>query len=466
MRPWTDRNDSDAPRGRGGPWAWLCTLLVAGYAVVPLIPAEPAGQIRLFQGAYLLASAGWIGWIVLLRSRRAGLPSLRVILPVAVLLRLPLSAVEPNDDVYRYLWEGRVRLAGINPYVHAPDDPQLASLRDATWTKINHRNHAAIYPPLAQLVFLGLAAVHPSVTTIRVAILAADVLTALVLAAWLRRRGDDPRRVAVYALAPLVLWSFAREAHYDALMMLALAALLWRCDTHRPLALGDLLAGALALGAAIGLKWVAAVLLPWWIVRAAAGRLRSLRGWIETGIAAGLPAAVVVLAAMAYLDHGWGPLFGPLRHFARTFHTLDWPRQQLLRVASPQGVMLISAGVVAAVALGLAVRRVRGPTAVTWGFVPVVVLTPTLHPWYVTWPLVGMVARPVPALIALTVSIVVAEQARYLQVTTGAWQLPRWAAAAVWWPVVAVLAVQAALAVVRRLDGHSGRAATPSRERR
>ncbi len=453
MRPAPDPNHHHDTHTPGGArLAWLCTLLIAPYAIVPLVPVEAPTRIRLFQLAYLLASAGWIGWVRLLHARRTGLPSLRAIVLVAVLLRLPLLAAEPNDDVYRYLWEGRVRLAGVNPYVHAPDDPRLAALRDATWSRINHPSHAAIYPPLAQLAFAALAAASPSITTIRGAVLAADLLTVLALAAWLRRRGDDPRRVAVYALAPLVLWSFVREAHYDAWMLLALAVLLWRCDTGRPLALPDLLAGGVALGAAIALKWVAAVLLPWWLVRAAAGRERSLRGWLEIGLAAGLPAAVVVLAALPYLDHGWAPLLGPLRYFARTFHVLDWPRQQALRFAPAQTVTAASAVIIAAVAVVLALRRVRGSTAVTWGFFSVLVCSPTLHPWYVTWPLVGCVARPAWVVITLAVTIVVSEQARYLQVTTGAWQMPDWAAAAVWLPVLATAAVAAFRRVLRAGD--------------
>lgn len=214
MKPPADHDPPDAPSERRGRLAaWLCTLLIATYALAALVPAGAAQRVRLFQAAYLLASAGWIGWIVLLGRRPARLPSLRSILTVAALLRLALLAAEPNDDVYRYVWEGRVRLTGLNPYVHAPADPRLKPLRDATWSRINHPNHAAIYPPLAQLTFTALAAVDPSVRAVRVTVLTADLLTVLVLAAWLRRRGDDPRRVAIYALAPLVLWSFAHEAH-------------------------------------------------------------------------------------------------------------------------------------------------------------------------------------------------------------------------------------------------------------
>ena len=52
---------------------------------------------------------------------------------VAAALRLPLIVSPPflSTDIYRYVWDGRVQAAGINPYRYLPADPALASLRDA-----------------------------------------------------------------------------------------------------------------------------------------------------------------------------------------------------------------------------------------------------------------------------------------------------------------------------------------------
>src|SRR5262245_41555799 len=60
---------------------------------------------------------------------RAALLSL---LAFTVLFRLPLLPTEPrmSTDLYRYLWDGRVQVAGINPYYYAPGDDALRSLRD------------------------------------------------------------------------------------------------------------------------------------------------------------------------------------------------------------------------------------------------------------------------------------------------------------------------------------------------
>ena len=63
-----------------------------------------------------------------------------------------------SDDVYRYVWDGRVQLEGVHPYRYAPVDPALGTLRDAhVFPRINHPEVPTIYPPLAQSLFAGLA---------------------------------------------------------------------------------------------------------------------------------------------------------------------------------------------------------------------------------------------------------------------------------------------------------------------
>jgi len=81
-----------------------------------------------------------------------------VIVGVAIALRLTLLMTEPllSTDVYRYVWDGKVQAAGINPYRYLPADDALTHLRDdAVYPNINRANYAVtIYPPVAQMFFL------------------------------------------------------------------------------------------------------------------------------------------------------------------------------------------------------------------------------------------------------------------------------------------------------------------------
>ena len=110
--------------------SYLAYTLLGIYVASCLIPIAGLTSVRQMQIGYALGSAGWLMLIhnVWRRPRRA--PRFDQLLLVALVLRLFLIAAPVSDDVYRYVWEGRVRLAGFNPYLLAPDDPALAHLRD------------------------------------------------------------------------------------------------------------------------------------------------------------------------------------------------------------------------------------------------------------------------------------------------------------------------------------------------
>ena len=107
--------------------------------------------VALAQGAFYLAAVAltWRGGL----SRRA----LIGVLAVAALMRLVVLLAPPylSDDINRYVWDGRVQGAGINPYRYIPADPHLATLRDETiFPRINRADYApTIYPPVAEYIF-------------------------------------------------------------------------------------------------------------------------------------------------------------------------------------------------------------------------------------------------------------------------------------------------------------------------
>src|SRR5438132_7693875 len=80
---------------------------------------------------------------------------LATLLGFAILFRLTLLPTIPSlsDDIYRYGWEGRIQRAGFSPYRHPPEAAELASLQDASWPRINHKNISTVYPMLSQLAF-------------------------------------------------------------------------------------------------------------------------------------------------------------------------------------------------------------------------------------------------------------------------------------------------------------------------
>lgn len=131
-----------------------------------------------------------------------------------------------STDLYRYIWDGRVQAAGINPYRSVPAAPELAAWRDrAIYPHINRKDYArTIYPPVAQGFFLAVTRVSESVTGMRVALVFCEAVALWAIARLLSTLGLPRERALLYAWHPLAVWEFAGGGHVDALMI-ALVAL-------------------------------------------------------------------------------------------------------------------------------------------------------------------------------------------------------------------------------------------------
>ena len=295
----------------------LGKLGLIGATLLAMTLAGPSVHARLGDLAFIALAVAQ-GLLVLLATRLAGgcreRQGLALILGIALALRLALLFEPPHlsSDVYRYVWDGRVQGAGINPYRHVPEAPALEALRDeAVFPHINRRDYAVtIYPPAAQMLFALVNRVSDGLLAMKLALVACEAATVAVLLDLLRRLGRPAVRVVAYAWHPLAVWEIAGNAHIDAAMLAAMALGLWLAlvPGRRLLAAGVLAVAAL-------LKPFAALAL------SAAWQPRRRRGdWQAPAVAL----AVAALLYLPYLSVGAGVLgFLPTYVMEEQFDT-DW----------------------------------------------------------------------------------------------------------------------------------------------
>lgn len=298
-----------------------------------------------------------------------------------------------DDDIWRYLWDGHVWAEGVNPYRYAPTDPALDRLAPQdgapVWAdireNINYASTPTIYPPGAQIVFRFAHAVAPgSVVAMKALLVAFDLLAALFVALTLRRLGRSPADAALYAWNPLVVKVFAGSGHVDALLVAALAALVYFVVRRAPVAVGAV------FGVAVLAKLSPLVLAPL-VVR-------------RVGLRGSVAALAVVAAGYAPLADAGSALFAGLAAFARVwqfnagaYSLVEWLVGPL--TADPGG--LARAVCAAAIVGAIATIAVRDDGSAR-GFAPraalatgaLLLASPTLMPWYVAWVLpLAIVAR-------------------------------------------------------------------------
>ncbi len=343
----------------------LEAVAVAGFAVV--------GDLRvhtsLYLGLYGLAAAGYL----LACWARTHL-SLATVLVVAAVLRLLLLPGTPtlSDDYHRYLWDGRVQVAGINPYRYPPNAPELDGVPYADRSLVNHQGVRTIYPPLAELLFQGLARIGASSLWGLKAVFGALDLVVAGLLALLVGRARRREVLLLYLLHPLVLQETWSSVHLDVgLAVAALAALLFVLRGR------DLLAGV-ALGLGTALKLTPAVLL----IPALLGRRAR-----PVPLVGGFVAAAAVWYVPYLLS---GATFGSLEDTGAQprFSASLFALAQLVLPYGAVRLLLGAAFVLAAVAIALRLPgRERAPAAFAWTATLFLLLLPVVYPWYWLTPL-------------------------------------------------------------------------------
>jgi hypothetical protein len=365
---------------------WICcglsiALTVAGLGLLRDWEFEKFVLVFALQ----LAVYGYAAWQLFRGSWRQaaqGRHAVIVILLVAAVVRsVALFAPQAlSTDAYRYVWDGRVQAAGINPYRFIPADPALSPLRDASiYPNINRAEYAhTIYPPTAQLAFLAIERVSDSVVGMKLGMLAFDVASIACLLALLRRKGLPAGRVLLYAWHPLPIWEFAGTGHVDAVAIAFLLVGFLAASRRAPW-----WAGA-ALAAATLVKFYPAVVAP---------ALYRRWDW-RLPVAFGLTLIVLYLP---YLSVGSG-VFGFLSGYASEEGLRDGRGIFLWSFLKdwchvPGQVLHYFPLLAALLLLGAALRtqrvaqtRTPGDVAAALGIASVFTLVVSPHdPWYFTW---------------------------------------------------------------------------------
>ncbi|MFZ3239949.1 MAG: glycosyltransferase 87 family protein [Pseudolabrys sp.] len=163
--------------------------------------------------------------------------ALWLIFGVGIMLRIYVLLFEPllSTDIFRYIWDGRVQGAGINPYRYFPAHDALAHLRDATiFPRINRADYAVtIYPPVAEFFFLIVTRIGESVNVMRLALLGCEAVSVTLIVLFLRRMERPTSRVVAYFWHPLPIWEIANNGHVDALAVALMLLGLWVALTGR-----------------------------------------------------------------------------------------------------------------------------------------------------------------------------------------------------------------------------------------
>ena len=333
-----------------------------------------------------------------------------------------------DDDIHRYVWDGRLQRLGYDPYLVVPSDPAFSGLHTSETRTLNNPEVPSPYPAGAELFFRAVTAIHESTFALKVAFVFCDFAIVLVLLEVLRRSRQGMHWVLAYAWHPLLATDVAGSGHIDivgALLLLVSFAALgrrWRA------------VAAVAFGLAIAVKLLPIVLLPLY--------------WKRVRIRDGILATIVVgLLYVPFLKREWLPI-GSLGTYVQSFRFNDPVFATLELVAGPQ----LAAALSVLVGFLVAIRLRSGspalsPDAFAWPMAGSLLCAPVVYPWYLLWILPFLRSLSTLPIIIWTVSIIPTYFVWHLRTLGRPWLVPGWVTLLEYGPVAAA----GAIILLRRL---------------
>ena len=334
-------------------------------------------------------------YFILLR-RNWGLDSIGTFVSIAIIARLALLFAFPalSDDIYRFIWDGHIWLAGENPFDHLPGywltAGDLPGLNQALYDQLNSPEYYTIYPPVCQLIFTAGVFFSPdawwgAALIMKLFLVGFEIRTIFLLLDLLGRLQLPRRHALLYALNPLVIIEISGNLHFEgAMVFFLLLGIRWIMMKREAL-------GAVAIALSIASKLLPLMLLP------------LLIGWLGWKRAIKIFAIVGVILILLFL-----PLFSPafINNFgeslelyfqkfefnASIYYLVKFIGQAIVGYNPIEYIGPALALVTVLLILGLAIKLPKKDTQLFLQYSATVIcihllLSTTIHPWYLILPM-------------------------------------------------------------------------------
>lgn len=313
----------------------------------------------------------------------------------AITFRLLLLFATPalSDDYFRFIWDGRLLAAGVNPYLYLPSffmtdaATSVPGITESLYLQLNSPSYFSVYPPVAQSIFWLSTVLSPdslsgSIVVIRVFIILAEAGSILLLLRLMRKMAQPDRNVLLYALNPLVILELTGNLHVEALMIFFILLSAYLIFNQR-----IFLAGSV-FGLAIGAKLLPLLFLPivW--------RRLGLKHFIIFGVSLLLACLVIFYPlltqeAIARIFQSINLYFQRFEFNASIYYLLRWLGFKLTGYNQVAFIGPFLSVVTMLVIIAIAIFKKPGTTKRMLGFMAAALtvylfLATTVHPWYIT----------------------------------------------------------------------------------
>lgn len=345
--------------------------------------------------ALLAVFAGYTWLMFSLRNGGVEDISFGTLLMVTLGIRLLLLFCTPelSDDVYRFLWDGRLLDIWTDPYRLVPDEAHRMfrlPQGDEVYGLLNHRDTYSTYPPFTQ--FFSWAAVHfgsgsgleREMMLLRIPVIIADMACVMLLAGLLRDLGKPASWAFAYGWHPLVILELTANLHHEVWVVLFLLLFLRLFLKNRHLLSSVALAGA-----------ASAKLLPLIFLPAVFFRLSAPKKYTVVLLVLCITGSITLPMWSAGWSNGLGLYFQRFEFNPSVWAVLREVGWWFMgyNIIGFAGPLMAAATVLSILYVSYRSRSAPLPAVMVWCLTIYLTLATTVHPWYVV-PLIplGMLA--------------------------------------------------------------------------
>ncbi len=319
------------------------------------------------------------------------------LLSVAIALRLVLIGALPglSDDLYRFIWDGRLMAQGYNPFDHLPiwyleQGVQVPGINQTLYDQLNSPGYYTIYPPVAQFTFALASWLFPNsilgpAIVMRLFLILCEIGALYFIWRLLKHFNMPLQRSLIYALNPLIIIEITGNLHYEGAMVFFLLLAFWLLVRSR------WVLSALAMALSIASKLLTLMFLPF-LIR----RLKLKRSfWYFLLLAAILIALFIPILSTQLIDNFGNSLDLYFRKFefnASIYYLARWIGYQKVgyNMIADIGPLLASFTLSSILLLTLLEERPdwqKLPERMLFAITIYLLLTTTAHPWYTSLPI-------------------------------------------------------------------------------
>ena len=317
---------------------------------------------------------------------------LRVGIYISLLLRVILIFSIPmlSDDVYRFIWDGRLLAAGYNPFHEVPEfymdlSNPIPGISTELYENLNYTIYHTMYPSVPQFtawvsVLIGGDSIFWNVVVMKIFIITAEVGSMYLMLMLLKDFDLKSGRLLLYSLNPLVIMELSGNLHHEAFLIffILLSVVLWRKNRI------VMSAGAFAL--AIASKLLPLIFLPLFAIRYQVTGVLKFYLWILL---------FSIILFLPFLDSG---LLNAMKESGWLYFQRFEFNGSVYYLVREAGYMVKGYNIIESAGRWMAVfsflsiltyswisgrRKVNMMELLMWIWLIYLVFTTTLHPWYI-----------------------------------------------------------------------------------